>query len=839
MKNTSDITEIRALVARLDPDCRQRISESAELAYQKRHATLDIEHLLSILFSVSESALLERLTDAGLDLAMVGKQLDKALAQASAGSGLPPALSSQLVDMLRDAWLMVSLKNKDALVDSATLLAAIITNKVLYDKLCESLPALRKLSISMFFSSYGKALSADSQGEKEAFKVGSAMSRFTVNLNDRVAAGKIDPVVGREREISQLIEILLRRRQNNPILTGEAGVGKTAIVEGLAQRICAGLVPEALKHVVIHSLDMGLLKAGAGVRGEIESRLKQLMIEIATAAPPIILFIDEAHTLVGGSSGVGEHNDIANLVKPELARGSMRTIAATTWSEYKRYFEKDAALSRRFQVIKVLEPTPEEAQQILQGLIPALQKHHGVYVLQSAISAAVMLSSRYIQGRQLPDKAISALDTACARAVARLSGPAMELISLQQRAELLRSEMAATEREVDWGAATPVRLAHLRLEFQIIEERLATLACPEPAAKAKPKKRGKIAPFVPMPMHVGPADVASVIADWTGVPSQQMLTDQCTTVLGLEQSLSQRVVGQPRAIQLICNRIQAYTARLDDPNRPIGVFLLAGSSGVGKTETAHALADAFFGGDHSITVINMSEYQEAHTVSKLKGAPPGYVGFGQGGALTEAIRRRPYGLLLLDEIEKAHPDVLDLFLQVFDKGFMEDAEGIKVDFKNTLIMLTSNAGSELFEQLDGDMPDSGDVRDSFERHLHEHLAMNFRAAFLGRVHVVSFLPLTKENIRRIVQLRIELVRTRFSSVYETQIEYSKALIDLIVERCVNRRVGARLIDQFIAENVLALLSGYVLDNMAKRLPLKALRVTVVGGEVVLDHEIAK
>jgi type VI secretion system protein VasG len=409
------------------------------------------------------------------------------------------------------------------------------------------------------------------------------------------------------------------------------------------------------------------------------------------------------------------------------------------------------------------------------------------------------------------------------------------LLRLQQQAELLRAELAATEREVDWGAASPEQGIRLRLELKTLESEITTLT--RAAPNVKPKKRVKSAPVDVMPVRVGPADVASVIADWTGVPSEQMLADQCTTVLGLEQILSQRVIGQPRAIQLICNRIQAYTARLDDPSRPIGVFLLAGSSGVGKTETAHALADAFFGGDHSITVINMSEYQEAHTVSKLKGAPPGYVGFGQGGTLTEAIRRRPYGLLLLDEIEKAHPDVLDLFLQVFDKGFMEDAEGIKVDFKNTLIMLTSNAGSELFEQLDGNMPASGEEREAFEGRLHEHLAGYFRAAFLGRVHVVSFLPLHEENIRRIVLLRLELVRKRFSSVYETHINFSKELIDLIVVRCINRSVGARLIDQFLAENVLARLSSYVLDRMVKRLPLKALTVSVAGAEVVLNEDI--
>jgi type VI secretion system protein VasG len=836
MKNSSNITEIRALVGRLDPLCRQLISESAELAYKKRHAALDIEHLLATMFSSSDVALLAKLSAAGLDLDVANKQLDRALSLASAGSELPPALSSLLVDALRDAWLMVSLKDKDGLVNNATLLAAIVSNKPLLEKLCESLPALRKFSLSIFFASTEGAVNADDLGADEAIHSGSALSRFTVDLNARVAAGVIDPVVGREREISQLIEILLRRRQNNPILTGEAGVGKTAIVEGLVQHICAGLVPQALQNVVIHSLDMGLLKAGAGVRGEIESRLKKIMTEIATAARPIILFIDEAHTLVGGSSGAGEHNDIANLIKPELARGTLRTIAATTWSEYKRYFEKDAALSRRFQVIKVAEPSTEEARKILQGLIPALQKHHGVYVLQSAIGAAVNLSSRYIQGRQLPDKAISVLDTACARAVAALSGPAMSLLRLQQQVKLLRVELTATEREVDWGEATQEQGARLRLELKTLEKQLAATTRAEPAIKAKPKKRVKAASIDAIPVRVGPADVASVIADWTGVPSQQMLADQCTTVLGLEQRLAQRVVGQPRAIQLICNRIQAYTARLDDPSRPIGVFLLAGSSGVGKTETAHALADAFFGGDHSITVINMSEYQEAHTVSKLKGAPPGYVGFGQGGTLTEAIRRRPYGLLLLDEIEKAHPDVLDLFLQVFDKGFMEDAEGIKVDFKNTLIMLTSNAGSELFEQLDCNMPDSGEEREAFERGLHEHLAKYFRAAFLGRVHVVSFLPLQEENIRRIVLLRLELVRKRYNAVYDTQIDFSETLTNLIVTRCNNRSVGARLIDQFIAENVLARLSSYVLERMAKRLPLKALCVSVVDGEVVLDHD---
>lgn len=830
----SGIHDIRAIVAKLDPYCRQLVTQAAELAYKGRHDALDVIHVLAVLFKSSNETLLERLISAGLDVVVAARQADRALTNTPPGTGLPPALSSQLVDVLRDSWLMVSLKGKDSVVDADTMLAAIMANTVLCDRLCESLPELRKFSIAALAGPDRHSL--EPQGAaSDHLQTGSALARFTIDLNARVLSNHIDPVIGREREIAQLIEILLRRRQNNPILTGEAGVGKTAIVEGLAQRICAGLVPDTLKDVVIHSLDMGLLKAGAGVRGEIESRLKQIISEIATAARPIILFIDEAHTLVGSGSS-GEHNDIANLVKPELARGSLRTIAATTWSEYKRFFEKDAALSRRFQVVKVIEPSPQEAQQILQGLIPALQKHHGVHILQSAITSAVSLSSRYIQGRQLPDKAISVLDTACARAVAARSGPANELVSIKQRLELVKGQLAATELEVSWGQAALEQVAVLQLEMQQLEQQLAAAAVDVPPARGKSKKRQKANDSNKAPAHVGPAEVAAVIADWTGVPSQQMLVDQSDHVLTLESAISQRVVGQTRAIQIICNRIQTYTARLDDPNRPIGVFMLAGSSGVGKTETALALADTFFGGDHSITVINMSEYQEAHTVSKLKGAPPGYVGFGQGGTLTEAIRRRPYGLLLLDEIEKAHPDVLDLFLQVFDKGFLEDAEGIKVDFKNTLIMLTSNAGSELFEHLEEEVPSSGDARTAFEQRLHAHLAGKFRAAFLGRVHVVSFMPLTQESVRRIVVMRLDVMRQRFNSAYGADISFSPELVELIVGRCINASVGARLIDQFVAENVLARLSSYILDQMAKRLPIQAVSVDVGNGEVVLAHE---
>lgn len=824
MKTNDPIADVRAIIGKLDTFCRQVVSDGAKLAYSRKHEVLDVAHLLASALCSDNSELVARLERAGLDVVAAGRQLDRAMSAVGADNSLPPAFSGRLIDVLRDAWLMVSLKGEKDLVDINTLIVAIASNAPVFAELCERVPALRRLSLDTFFVNADGAAKGAGKPERSAGSLGSALSRFTVDLNARATQGGIDPVVGRDTEIAQIVEVLLRRRQNNPILTGEAGVGKTAIVEGLAQRICSGLVPNSLRNVVIHSLDMGLLKAGAGVRGEIEARLKELIADIATADHPIVLFIDEAHTLVGGSTQ-GDHNDIANLVKPELARGSLRTIAATTLAEYKRYFEKDDALSRRFQVVKVAEPSEEETCRILQGLVPALQAHHRVHILQKAIEESVRLSSRYIPGRQLPDKAISVLDTACARAVSARTGPGVSLVSLTQRASLLRNRLASVAQEVDSSEASVEDLERAR---KALEETEVALACVQ-AKESLPPTTGVCS-------RVTADDVASVIADWTGIPSQQMLADQCERGLALEADLLKRIVGQPRAIQSISRRMQAYAAGLEDPGCPIGVFLLVGPSGVGKTETAHALAEAFFGGDQDITVVNMSEYQESHTVSKLKGSPPGYVGYGQGGVLTEAIRRRPYGLLLLDEIEKAHPDVINLFLQVFDKGFMEDAEGVKVDFKNTLIILTSNAASDRIEMLGDKLPQGSDENDSFEQGLHDELAQYFPAAFLGRVLVVPFMPLCADDIRQIVGFKLQLVQMRFNATYGQQLGFGEALVSLIAERCQNNSVGARLIDQFIAENVLGRLSRYILETMAEKMNIANVIIDACNGQVVMSHD---
>ena len=838
MKSKKNTPDVRAVVERLDSYCRNLIAGAAELAYQEKHAVLAVEHLLLMLFRSDDSKTLDSLTKAGLDHASAKAQIEFFLKKTATVTGLPPALSSDLVDILQDAWLIVSLKNSNGAVDIDSLLNSIFSNDVIISQLAETVPAFKCFSFEKYSTNEMNTSEGVARVAVDSLH-GSALAKFTVNLNEQVIIGKVDPVVGRENEISQLIEILMRRRQNNPILTGEAGVGKTAIVEGLVQRICAGLVPDALKSVVIHSLDMGLLKAGAGVKGEIEARLKQIMLEISTSPKPIILFIDEAHTLVGGSSS--EHNDIANLVKPELARGTLRTIAATTWSEYKRFFEKDAALSRRFQVVKVNEPSPEDAVKILQGLLPTLQVHHGVYILQSAVSAAVELSSRYIQSRQLPDKAISVLDTACARAVAALSGPAAEQVNLKQHAELLRGQISAIKQELDWNLADSNQLLLLKNDLISIEARLKELSEGNTSSKRDVQKKASRRKEKTVPVHVGPKDIASVVADWTGIPSNQMLTDQSARVLGLESKLENHIVDQSRAVRVICNRLQAYALSLEDPSRPIGVFMLVGPSGVGKTETAHVLANSFFAGDQSITVINMSEYQEAHTVSKLKGAPPGYVGYGQGGVLTEAIRRRPYGLLLLDEIEKAHPDVLDLFLQVFDKGFMEDGEGTKVDFKNTLIILTSNAASDVFdkhlESIRKILPEQTDeqVFELFNRELNQELLLHFRAAFLGRIQVVPYMPLESKSIRRIVALRLALIAQRFKTAYSANVDFSESLVDLIVSRCTSSSLGARLIDQFIASRLLPQLSAYILHCMSVNALPQSTRLDVVNGELALNN----
>lgn len=679
-----------------------------------------------------------------------------------------------------------------------------------------------------------------------------ALNQFTVDLTEQARAGEIDPIVGRDAEIRQVVDILMRRRQNNPILTGEAGVGKTAVVEGFALRIAKGDVPEAMQNVRLLTLDIGLLQAGASMKGEFENRLRQVIEEVQASEQPIILFVDEAHTLIGagGAEGTG---DAANLLKPALARGTLRTIAATTWAEYKKHIEKDPALTRRFQVVQVLEPSEDKAVLMMRGLATTLEKHHRVQVLDEALAAAVQLSHRYIPSRQLPDKSVSVLDTSCARvAISQDSVPA-EVEDCRKRIESLEVESGIIQREQSVGVDTGDReaknqqlLTEAREQLVGLEERwqqekkivdriLAVRAKlrettgsvegqPEEGSTISDEDRqklldklnelktelGKLQGEEPLILpSVDAQAVATVIADWTGIPVGRMLKDEVQTVLNLADIMNKRVIGQNHAMEMIAKRIQTSRASLDNPNKPIGVFMLAGPSGVGKTETALTLAESLYGGEQNVITINMSEFQEAHTVSTLKGAPPGYVGYGEGGILTEAVRRRPYSVVLLDEVEKAHPDVHEIFFQVFDKGIMEDGEGRLIDFKNTLILLTSNVGSDLIMNMCKD-PDLMPNSDALAQSMREPLLQVFPAALLGRIVVIPYYPLSDQMVAEICRLQLGRIQKRVMESHEIPFTYDDDVVKLIVKRCTELESGGRMIDSILTNTMLPEISRELL-----------------------------
>jgi len=824
MKKTQPSSDINLLVSKLDKHSLQILSIAAESAYSSKHSVLDIPHFLLSLFERNGDATVANLLDKGFDVGSVRVQLKKVLSSYRTENLLPPGLSDQLLRLLKNAWVATCMQaNSSDVVDMKRILKSLCDDDEIFPSMCSEIPALTGLisSIGSFNQEVDKP-----DDETITSSNTSPIDRYTVDLTARARAGMLDPVIGRDNEIAQVVEILLRRRQNNPILTGEAGVGKTAIVEGLAQRIADKLIPKDLQHVRLCSLDIGLLRAGASMRGEIELRLKSIISDINTSVQPIILFIDEAHTIVGANGGQSDQSDIANLIKPELARGTLRTIAATTWSEYKRYFEKDAALSRRFQTVKVEEASVAVSMDILQALIPSLEKHHGVSIMQTAVESAVKLSARYIQGRQLPDKAISVLDTACARAVSSMSIPAQERMQLLALQSLYESKVGGWQREVE---RTGIGIEGLTAAQQELTElRVKLNVGPNEASSFESNiySDGKT------DIYVSANDIASVVADWTGVPSQKMRVNQSLLVAQLERVIAQRVVGQSTATNLICNRLRAYTAKLEDPSRPIGVFLLTGPSGVGKTETAHAIAEAFFG-KSGITVVNMSEYQESHTVSKLKGAPAGYVGYGQGGVLTESIRRQPYGLLLLDEVEKAHPDVLDMFLQVFDKGFMEDSEGTVIDFKNILVLMTSNVGTDLLTISEDSIDKTQDGISEFNKKLEEELLPHFKPAFLGRAQIVPYFMLEKSDLLKIVEMKLKTISDRFMTTYFAELKFSSDVYISLVNKCAAQTIGARWLDQYISEHLLSRISLVVLEKLATGERVRGLEVTLDGSEGIL------
>jgi type VI secretion system protein VasG len=706
------------------------------------------------------------------------------------------------------------------------------------------------------------AIAPAAMGKQEALK------KFTVDMTARAQEGKMDPVTGRDEEIRQIVDILMRRRQNNPILTGEAGVGKTAVVEGFAQRLARGDVPPQLQGVSLLSLDLGLLQAGASMKGEFEQRLRQVIDEVQASPKPIILFIDEVHTLVGagGAAGTG---DAANLLKPALARGTLRTIGATTWAEYKKYIEKDPALTRRFQVVQVPEPDEHKAILMLRGVATVLEKHHRAQLLDEAIEAAVKLSHRYIPARQLPDKAVSLLDTACARvAVSQHATPA-DVEDCRRRIEALEIESGIIDREAAVGVAIGDRGTGVAARLAVERERLAVLEVrwkeektivdrilalratlrggDQPVDAAVPAgepdraallaelaiEQDKLAALqgdAPLIMpSVDAQAVASVVADWTGIPVGRMVKNELETVLRLGESLGQRVIGQQHGLDMIAKRIQTARARLDNPNKPIGVFMLCGTSGVGKTETALALAEALYGGEQNVITINMSEFQEAHTVSTLKGSPPGYIGYGEGGILTEAVRRRPYSVVLLDEVEKAHSDVHELFFQVFDKGRMEDGEGRMIDFKNTIILLTSNAGSELIMNMCKD-PDLLPDPDSMATALQEPLMKIFPPALLGRLVTIPYYPLSGEMMAKIVRLQLGRIKKRVEQNHRVPFEYTEEAVSLIVKRCDNPEAGGRIIDSILTNTVLPKISIEYLNRVSRGDEFRGITLGAADGE---------
>ncbi|MFM8246911.1 MAG: AAA family ATPase, partial [Burkholderiaceae bacterium] len=744
-------TELRTLIQRLDVESRAAMERAAELCAQQTHFSVDPEHLLTALLRDKDGTLHRLLTHFQIAVPRAQSQLQDALDKLKRGNGRTPVLSEHLPRLLENAWVIASVQLGESHISPACLMLAALESDTLRGILLESAPTLLQLPREQLrhelralvgtvnttsdhtsdnatlptHMAGGQGAHATNQstmrGSGSARSKTPALDQYTIDLTAQAQQGQLDPVTGRDEEISQLIEILLRRRQNNPILTGEAGVGKTAVVEGFAQRVVNGTVPAPLKGISVRALDLGLLQAGAGMRGEFERRLKDVILEVKAAVPAVVLFIDEAHQLIGagGSEGVG---DAANLLKPALARGELRTIAATTWSEYTQHIERDPALTRRFQVVKVAEPDTDTAIAMLVAIVPRLAAHHGVTITNAAVHDAVNLSHRYLRARQLPDKAISVLDTACARVA---HGVVHDSENTQTTAGTDNSK--TTQRRVDSEA------------------------------------------------------VANVLSSWTGIPLGRMLADEQRTVLELHHRLRERVVGQDEALDYIARQIRSHRAGLDDESKPVGVFLLVGPSGVGKTETAHQLAEQLYGSRDHLVTINLSEYQEPHSVAGLKGAPPGYVGYGRGGVLTEAIRRQPYSLLLLDEMEKAHPDVLELFYQVFDKGTMEDAEGTTIDFRNTLILLTSNAAYEVVVQICQQQPSAG--LEQINQALRPALLKQFPAAFLGRLTVVPYRPIADTELLRITALKLDQLAARILGHHAAILQWTPAVAEMIVARC--------------------------------------------------------
>ncbi|GAB2917705.1 type VI secretion system ATPase TssH [Paraburkholderia jirisanensis] len=893
-----------ALFGKLNAVAYRGIESATVFCKLRGNPYVELVHWIHQILQLQDSDLHRIVKHFGLNPSNLVRDITEALERLPRGSTTISDLSGDVEEAVERGWVFATLMFGEAQVRTGYLLVGLLRTRHLRNALHAVSGEFAKIKPETLADSFAEIVAGspeDSLRPTDGFQIGAAapgdasgalapaqmgkqqaLQQFTIDLTDEARRGKIDPIVGRDEEIRQVVDILMRRRQNNPMLVGEAGVGKTAVVEGFALRIAQGDVPPPLKDVQLRTLDVGLLQAGASMKGEFENRLRQVIDEVQASVKPVILFIDEAHTLVGagGAAGTG---DAANLLKPALARGNLRTIGATTWAEYKKHIEKDPALTRRFQTVQIDEPGEEKGILMMRGVASVMEQHHRVQVLDEALEAAVKLSHRYIPARQLPDKAVSLLDTACARvAVSQHAVPA-EVDDTRKRIQALETELAIIGREKRVGvdvaereAAASEKLAAQRERLQrldaawaeekvLVEQILALRvqlrgdAAPvegtgseleqaaqdqasapalDDAARAAAlaelkslqarlaERQGETPLILP---SVDYQAVASVIADWTGIPVGRMMRSELETVMNLASLMGQRVIGQDHAMETIAKRIQTSRAGLDNPQKPIGVFLLAGTSGVGKTETALALAEALYGGEHNLITINMSEFQEAHTVSTLKGAPPGYVGYGEGGVLTEAVRRKPYSVVLLDEVEKAHPDVHEIFFQVFDKGVMEDGEGRLIDFKNTLILLTTNAGTDLIAGLCKD-PELMPEPEGMAKALREPLLKVFPPALLGRLVSIPYYPLSTDMLGKIVKLQLGRIRQRIEARYRIPFEYGDDVVQLVVSRCTESESGGRMIDAILTNTMLPEISREFLARTMRGDAIGGVRVSVVDAD---------
>ena len=907
----SEISRV-ALFGKLNPLAYKAIEGATVFCKLRGNPYVELEHWLQQILQTPDSDLHRIVRHFEIDGSKLAADMTSALDRLPRGATSISDLSTHVENAVERAWVYGTLMFGESQVRTGHLLLGMLKTPSLRNALLNISRQFEQVKPDLLSDDFGKIVSGSPEAglsANDGSAVGAApgeasaaiapaqmgkqeaLKRFSVDLTEKARKGELDPIVGRDVEVRQIVDILMRRRQNNPILTGEAGVGKTAVVEGFAQRLAAGDVPPELREVTLRTLDIGLLQAGASMKGEFENRLRQVIDEVQASPKPIVLFIDEAHTLIGagGAAGTG---DAANLMKPALARGTLRTIAATTWAEYKKYFEKDPALTRRFQVVQVDEPSEEKAILMLRGVASVMEKHHRVQLLDEALEAAVKLSHRYIPARQLPDKAVSLLDTSCARVAISQHAVPPEVEDSRHRIDALNTELEIIGREKVVGVDTKEREAEATAKLTEEKERLAKLeerwrsekGLVDEILALRAKLRGVVgkvegtqtalgkaadAAAKTVSIDAGPkADatttsvespekllgqlrelqsklsdlqgerplilpsvdaqaVASVVADWTGIPVGRMVKNEVEAVLKLGDTLNERVIGQRHALDMIARRVQTSRARLDNPNKPIGVFMLCGPSGVGKTETGLALAESLYGGEQNIITINMSEFQEAHTVSTLKGAPPGYVGYGEGGILTEAVRRKPYSVVLLDEVEKAHSDVHEMFFQIFDKGWMEDSEGRYIDFKNTLILLTSNVGTDLVMSLCKD-PELMPEAEGIAKALREPLLKVFPPALLGRLVVIPYYPLSEEVLGSIIRLQLKRIGKRITENHRIPFTYDDAVVKLIASRCSEVESGARVVDAILTNTMLPRISQEFLSRMMEGRKVERVRVTVDG-----------